>query len=121
MYLGGKFYSLHVKHNLRKIDFGLDSVDHHLLNKYILNPLLGIENNYEENDKLAFLRGNSSIEGILALKGKVDSGEFAVGFGIFPASFNDIAKLGNQNIQMPPKCTFIEPKLITALIMYDMD
>ena len=121
MYLGGKFYSLHVKHNLRNLDMGLDSVDHHLLNKYILNPLLGIENHYEENDKLAFLKGNSSVEGILALKEKVDSGEFAVGFVIFPASFNDITKLGNQNLQMPPKCTYIEPKLITALMMYDMD
>ena len=37
MYLGGKFYSLHVKHNLRDLDQGLDNVDHHLLDKYIFN------------------------------------------------------------------------------------
>ena len=122
MYMGGKYYSLHVKHNLRDLDHGLDSIDHHLLDKYILKPLLGVENyEEEENNKMAFVKGNSSVDGLFTLKEKVDSGDFAVGFGIYPVSFSDITKLGNQNLQMPPKSTYIEPKLITALIMYDMD
>lgn len=121
MYLGGKFYSLHVKHNLRDLGNSLDSIDHHLLDKYILKPILGIEEYEEENDRMDFVKGDSSTEGILTLKEIVDSGDFLVGFGIHPVSFNDIANIGNQNLQMPPKCTYIEPKLITALIMYDMD
>ena len=122
MYVDGKFYSLHVKHNLRDLDQGLDNVDHHLLEKYILKPLLGIED-YEENEenRMAFVKGNSSMEGILELKKNVDSGDFAVGFGIHPVSFSDITKLTQQNLKMPPKCTYIEPKLVTALHMYDMD
>ena len=122
MYLGGKFYSLHVKHNLRDLDQGLDNVDHHLLDKYIFKPILGI-NDYEEeeNSKMNFVKGNSNIEGIIKLKEQVDSGDYSVGFGLFPVSFNDITKLANQNLQMPPKCTYIEPKLVTALLMYDMD
>lgn len=122
MYVDGKFYSLHVKHNLRDLDQGLDNVDHHLLEKYILKPLLGIDN-YEENEdgRMVFIKGNSSMEGILALKENVDTGNFAVGFGIHPVSFSDITKLTHQNLKMPPKCTYIEPKLVTALLMYDMD
>ena len=68
-----------------------------------------------------FVKGNSNIEGIIKLKEQVDSGNYSVGFGLFPVSFNDITKLANQNLQMPPKCTYIEPKLVTALLMYDMD
>lgn len=122
MYLGGKFYSLHVKHNLRDLDQGLDNIDHHLLHKYILKPLLGI-NDYEEeeNSRVSFLQGNSSVDGIKALKEKVDQGDYVLAFGIHPVSFNDMTKIGKQNLIMPPKCTYIEPKLITALLMYDMN
>ena len=35
---------------------GLDSVDHHLLFKYILSPILGIENDKEENERLSFIK-----------------------------------------------------------------
>ena len=121
MYMGGKFYSLHVKHELRNQDMGLDSVDHHLLFKYILSPILGIENDKEENERLSFIKGSSDVEGILKIKEKVDYGEFTVGFGLHPVGFNDITKLTSENLQMPPKCTYIEPKLVTALLMYDMD
>ena len=71
MYLGGKFYSLHVKHNLRDLDKGLDNVDHHLLDKYIFKPILGI-NDYEEeeNKQNEFCKGNSNIEGIIKPKNK---------------------------------------------------
>ena len=56
---GGKFYSLHVKHNLRDLDQGLDNVDHHLLDKYIFKPILGINDYEEENSKMNFVKGNS--------------------------------------------------------------
>ncbi len=121
MYMDGTFYSLHVKHDLRNLDKGLDSVDHHLLFKYILNPILSIENDNEENERLNFVKGSSDIEGIAKLKEKVDSEEFTVGFVLHPIGFNDIVKLTSENLQMPPKCTYIEPKLVTALLMYDMD
>ena len=29
-------------------------------------------------------------------------------------------KISDKDIKMPPKCTLIEPKLMTALVMYDM-
>ena len=82
---------------------------------------MGIEDYQEENERIDFIKGNSTIESINILKDKVDCGDFKVGFGIYPVSFNDITKIGNQNLQMPPKCTYIEPKLITALIMYNME
>lgn len=118
MYLDGKYYSLHVKHHLRSLELGLDSVDHYLLEKYIFKEIL----NYDEKEisEITYLSGNSRIEGIKELKEKVDSGDFAVGFGLYPVSFNDLVKIANQNLRMPPKCTYIEPKLVTALLMYDM-
>ena len=71
MYLGGKFYSLHVKHNLRDLDQGLDNVDHHLLDKYIFKPILGI-NDYEEeeNSKMNFVKEILILKVLSSLKNK---------------------------------------------------
>ena len=119
MYLGGKFYSLHVKHDLRKKLNAINDLDHYLLEEYIFKNILGVKNG-KVSQKITYLKGNSTIEGIIKLKEKVDSGDFKIGFGIYPVSFNDLLKVSDQNIKMPPKCTYIEPKLVTALMMYDM-
>lgn len=119
MYLDGKFYSLHVKHELRAEDICLDNLDHYLFDKYIVEKILGIEDS-DSSDQIAYVKGSSSVDGILKIKEKVDAGEGKAGFGIFPVSFNDMMKISDHKLSMPPKCTFIEPKLISALIMYDM-
>jgi len=119
MYLGGKFYSLHVKHDLRKKQSELNDLDHFLLEEFILKDILGIED-VKTTDRITYVKGNSSVDGIHLLKEKVDSGDFKVDFGIYPVSFNDLRKVSDKNIKMPPKCTYIEPKLVTALVMYDI-
>ena len=119
MYLGGKFYSLHVKHELRKQQSEMNDLDHLLLENYIIKDILGIDDP-KTTDKITYIKGNSSIEGIKTIKESVDSGKFKVGFGIYPVSFNDLIKVSDNKTVMPPKCTYIEPKLVTALIMYDM-
>lgn len=119
MYLGGKFYSLHVKHELRKQQIEMNDLDHLLLENYIFKDILGIEDP-KTTEKITYIKGTSSIEGINTIKESVDSGKFKVGFGIYPVSFNDLIKVSDNKTIMPPKCTYIEPKLVTALVMYDM-
>ncbi len=119
MYLDGKFYSLHVKHDLRKHTGVMDDLDHNLLEEYIFKDILGIDDP-KTTEKITYLKGNSSIEGIHKIKELVDSGSHKIGFGVFPVSFSDLRKVSDNNIKMPPKCTYIEPKLVTALVMYDM-
>lgn len=119
MYLDGKFYSLHVKHDLRNVQENTHDLDHNLLEKYILGEILGIKME-STSDKIEYVKGDSSVEGIIKLKEQVDSGEYVAGFGIYPVSFTDLVRVSDLSIKMPPKCTLIEPKLITALLMYDM-
>ena len=119
MYLEGKFYSLHLKHNLRSTDNQYDQLDHCILDKYIFQDILNIENT-ESSDLIDYVKGNSTSEGICLLKEKIDTGEGLIGFGVYPISFNDMIKISDEKLSMPPKCTYIEPKLVTALVMYDM-
>lgn len=119
LYIDGQFYSLHVKHDLRKEQPDGNDLDHFFVEDYIFRDILGIELE-SESDNIDYMKGNSSIEGIKELKEKVDSGEYKVGLGIYPVSFNDLIKISDKEIKMPPKCTLVVPKLMTALVMYDM-
>jgi uncharacterized protein (DUF1015 family) len=112
MYLDGKFYSLHVKHDIRKVS-DINDLDHYLIEKYIFKGILNISDPKTTQD-ITYLKGSSNIEGILKLKEKVDSGAFKVGFGLYPVSFTDMIKISDDKLVMPPKCTYI------ALVMYDM-
>ncbi|WP_407481468.1 DUF1015 domain-containing protein [Elizabethkingia meningoseptica] len=118
MYLNGKFYSLHIKHDLRNKTGGLEDLDHYFLERNVIKDVLGIET--KSSDKIGFSKGNSTVEGLKEIKQLVDSGEYAVGFAIHPVPFSDLVKVSDLKQKMPPKCTYIEPKLLTALVMYDM-
>lgn len=119
MYMGGKFYSLHLKHSLRTPDMVKNLIDHQVVDNLIFNDILNIENT-DSSDNINYIKGTSSVEGIKRLKDAVDSGKYAVAFGIYPVSFNEMIKISDNKISMPPKCTYIEPKLMSALVMYDI-
>ena len=119
MYLDGKFYSLNVRPEYRTPDVALNQLDHHLFDKLVLQDILNIENS-DSTEEIKYVKGNSKVDGIIKLKEAIDSGEGVVGFGIHPVSFGDMIKISDEKLSMPPKCTYIEPKLITGLIMYDM-
>lgn len=119
MYMNGKFYSLHLKHSLRTPDMVKNLIDHQVVDNLIFNDILNIENT-DSSDNISYIKGTSSVEGIKRLKDAVDSGKYAVAFGIYPVSFNEMIKISDNKISMPPKCTYIEPKLMSALVMYDV-
>jgi uncharacterized protein (DUF1015 family) len=51
----------------------------------------------------------------------VDSGFYKVGFGLFPVSINQLKAVVNADLKMPPKSTYIEPKLRSGLTIFEID
>ncbi len=117
MYLDGEFYSLYLRKTTYIIENPLSDLDAQLLYDTVLNPILGIED-LRNNEKIAYLPAkNAKIQ----LKTKVDSGEFKVSFGLFPATVNQLKAIANANMKMPPKSTYIEPKLRSGLTLYEFE
>lgn len=119
MYLDGKFYGLYVDRELRGKPEGLGELDTFLWEEHLMKPILGIENS-RTDERVQFLRGTGDIEGILKLKEKVDSGEYKVAFGFYPVAVQDLQLIADLGCTMPPKSTYIEPKLLTAFTLFDM-
>ena len=115
MYLDGKWYSLIATEE--KYSSTTESLDPSVLSKNILKPLLNIVD--ERTDKnISFLDGTIPL---LAIKEKVDSGEYTVGFILKPISIAAIKKAADNNETMPPKSTYVEPKLRSGLTIYPIE
>ena len=115
MYLDGSFYSLYLRKQEYKINNALDALDTQILYTTILKPILGIEE--ARNDKrLHYAHGKMDMAYV---KSKVDSGEFKVGFGMLPVTTSEMKQIADEGLIMPPKSTYIEPKLRSGVTIYE--
>jgi uncharacterized protein (DUF1015 family) len=115
MYLDGEFYSLYLRKDNYTINNALDALDTQILFKTILQPILGI-NDMRNDKRLDYSHGKSDL---VTIKTRVDSGAFKVGFGLVPISINELKSIADEHLIMPPKSTFIEPKLRSGVTIYE--
>jgi uncharacterized protein (DUF1015 family) len=93
------------------------SLDSDLLTELILTPILGIED-LKASDQIEFVPGNETLE---TMEQKINSGKFQVGFVLFPATIEQIKRVADQGMNMPPKSTWVEPKLRSGLTIYSIN
>ncbi|TYB79679.1 DUF1015 domain-containing protein [Bizionia myxarmorum] len=115
MYLDGEFYSLYLRKSAVDMATSLDGLDAQILYKTILEPILGIQDLRNE-DRIVYMSGKKDIVNI---KSNVDSGKFAVGFGMVPVTIQEMKQIADDGFKMPPKSTFIEPKLRSGVTIYE--
>ena len=116
MYLNGEFYALHLRKSAYTITDVLSKLDAQVLFETILNPILGIKD-IRNASKIMYSQDKSDS---LELKTKVDSGEFSVSFGMLPTDIDELKTIVDNGLMMPPKTTYIEPKLRSALTIYEI-
>jgi len=116
MYLNGKWYHLILKRNLINDQNPVDSLDPALLTKYILSPILNIHD-LKTDKRISFVNGT---RGINELKKQVDNGKNAVAFALYPVSMTQLKIISDTNNIMPPKSTWVEPKLRSGLVIYSL-
>jgi len=116
MYLDSEFYSLILRKENCVFKTVLESLDTQILYGKVLLPILGIED-LRNDERIEYLSGKQSI---LEVKQKIDEEEFEVGFIMFPSDINEIKALADNNLIMPPKSTYIEPKFRSGLVIYEL-
>ncbi len=115
MYLSGKFYSLSLLKPIQNKETPINQLDTQILQTYLLEPILGIKN-ARTNKRISYVYGKDSMKEI---KKAVDSGEQAVGFGLFPIQINELKAIADSGAVMPPKSTCIYPKLRSGITIYE--
>lgn len=115
MYVNRTWYSLKLRHDVQNIRLE-DRLDANILSQHILAPLFNIHD-LRNDERIAFLSG---LLGPDELKQHVDSGKYAIAFGLFPVSMEQFFSCSDQGKIMPPKTTWFEPKLLNGLVIYDI-
>ncbi|TYP72257.1 DUF1015 domain-containing protein [Aquimarina intermedia] len=117
MYLDGEFYSLYLRKTKYEFTDALAELDAQILFKTILDPILNIKDLRTDN-RIEYSHGK---KGFVYVKSKVDCGDFTVGFGLFPATVDQMKNIADQGLTMPPKSTYIEPKLRSGVTIYEYE
>lgn len=115
MYLDGKWYTLVSKDSILSADPVL-GLDVSILQREVLTPLLAI-GDPRTDSRIDFIGG---IRGLGELERRVDSGEMAVAFSMYPTSMEELMAVADCNLTMPPKSTWFEPKLRSGLFIHDL-
>lgn len=109
-------YCLRIKeHHLQ--DFTtLQQIDAEILSKYILDPILGIKD-LKTDPMIKFIPGHEGVEG---MQKELEKKQNKIGFMLFPVSTEQLMQVADENEIMPPKSTWINPKLRSGLTIYNL-
>ncbi|MEE4259967.1 MAG: DUF1015 family protein [Bacteroidales bacterium] len=117
MYLEGKWYSLTAKNDTYNDNDPIGVLDVTILTDQVLDPLLDIQD-LRRSKRIDFVGG---IRGLGELKKRVDSGEMKVAFALYPVSMQQLIDIADNDMIMPPKTTWFEPKLRSGLVVHELD
>ncbi len=112
MYLEGGWYRLAIHPTRIPEADPVARLDVSLLADHLIAPILGIEDP-RRDDRIDFVGG---IRGLDGLARRVDSGEMAIAFSLYPTRLDDLMAVADAGKIMPPKSTWFEPKLADGLI-----
>lgn len=117
MYLDKQWYSLTAKPGTYDDHDPIGVLDVTILSNLILDEILGIKD-LRRDKRIDFVGG---IRGLGELQKRVDSGEMAVAFALYPVSMKQLIDIADTGNIMPPKTTWFEPKLRSGLVVHLLD
>jgi uncharacterized protein (DUF1015 family) len=117
MYLNGEWYSLSAKQGTYNESDPIGVLDVTILTNQVLSPLFDIQD-LRRSIRIEFVGG---IRGLGELKKRVDSGEMKLAFALYPVSMKQLMDIADNNLIMPPKVTWFEPKLRSGLVFHSLE
>jgi uncharacterized protein (DUF1015 family) len=114
MYLQGEWYALMAKPGMYDDQDAIGVLDVTILSEKVLKPLFNIHD-LRTDKRIDFVGG---MRGLKELERRVDSGEMAVAFALYPVSMKQLIDIADSGEIMPPKTTWFEPKLRSGLVVH---
>lgn len=115
MYLEGQWYLLRARESCFAGKDAVGCLDVSVLQDYLLAPVLGI-GDPRTDARIDFIGG---IRGLGELEKRADT-DMKVSFSMYPTSITELFDVADQNMLMPPKSTWFEPKLRSGLFIHEI-
>jgi len=117
MYIDGKWYSLQARDHTYDDNDPIGVLDVTILSKYVLDKLFDITD-LRRSKRIEFVGG---IRGLGEPKRRVDKGDMAVAFALYPVQMQQLIDIADSGEIMPPKTTWFEPKLRSGLVIHTLN
>jgi len=117
MCIDKSWYLLTCKNEIIDSSHSVNCLDTELVTEHVLKPILGIKD-LKSDDKIDFISGNHPIREI---NKRMKKGGFRIGFVFYPVSIGALKRVADNQMIMPPKSTWIEPKMRSGLTIYDIN
>ncbi|TFF86243.1 MAG: DUF1015 domain-containing protein [Promethearchaeota archaeon] len=115
MCLKGQWYSLKVKSS--SFESRVDSLDVSILQNEVIAPILNIKD-VRASDNIFFVGGVQDPE---LLGEYVKKKGNTIVFNLFPVYIKDLEYIAESGGVMPPKSTWFDPKVLSGLLLYDLN
>ncbi len=116
MDLRGTWYKLSCKPQIVDENHPVACLDAEILTQYILTPFLGIKD-LKTDSNIEFVSGNL---GISAISDAIAGQKAELGFILYPITMEQVKRVADNHLIMPPKSTWVEPKLRSGLTIYNI-
>ena len=113
MYLEDEWYILTAREGTYRKD-PISILDVTILQKNVLDKILDIDDPRTDT-RVDFVGG---IRGLEELEKRVNSGEMAAAFSLYPVTIEQLFAIADSGKVMPPKSTWFEPKLRDGLLTH---
>jgi len=117
MCIDNNWYSVICKEKIIHQEHPVKSLDAEILTQYILDPIFGIKD-LKNDTNIDFISGDHPVE---EFSNKMQKRGFKIGFVLYPINIEEIKRVADNNMVMPPKSTWIEPKLRSGLTIYNLN
>ncbi len=116
MYINKCWYRLVAKDEIIDDCDPIMCLDVSILHKWLIEPILNIRD-VRSDSRIDFVGG---IRGLGELERRVDMGEMRLAFALFPTTVNQVMDIADNNLIMPPKSTWFEPKLRSGIFIHKL-
>lgn len=115
--LRNDWYRLTAKPQIIDNDHPVSCLDPEILTRYILTPVLNIQD-LKTDTNIEFISGNLGLD---AISNPIAAGKADLGFVLFPLTMEQVKRVADHQMIMPPKSTWVEPKLRSGLTIYEIE
>ena len=112
LYLRGEWYELTPKAGSFDESNAAESIDSDILQRHVIDAILGMPD--ARDKRINYVGGNKSAR---YLVDRVDSGDYDLAFSLAPVTMQQFVDVCEQNLFMPPKSTWFDPKIRSGLLI----
>lgn len=112
LYLEGAWYELTPRSGTFNPDNAAESIDSDIIQRHIIDGILGMSD--ARDKRINYVGGNKDAAYLVQ---RVDQGDYALALSVAPVTMKQFVDVCEQNLFMPPKSTWFDPKIRSGLVI----